>query len=123
MYSDSLPDQCPPSDASDVEIPEAWRFARHSPPIAQDFLSHAALGKVNVAHDPCEWASCSLWTTKEGLLNVMKLSKPRNEKIVRLKIPFGSGSSKIKENGHVDFWCYAGFDFVAHLNPANDNNE
>lgn len=37
------------------------------------------------------------------------------EKIAKLAIPVGAGVSYLSENGHIDFWAYVHFDFVAAI--------
>lgn len=107
-FAEKLPDSCPPSDATDVELSGVYRLTPTDSPTEQHFASHAALGKVppRSLSDLCRWASCSLTTDPRTL---KKLSKLRHRFAVRLNIPSGSGLSK-KYAVHVDFWRSINFD-------------
>ena len=107
-FVEQLPEQCPPSDASDAEWHSIYRLVANESPDHTAFKSYAALGKVAPeGFDLCRWASCSL------LLNVAAKNKLPQLKghhwVAKVTIPSGAGMSKRKKN-HVDFWCRKDFD-------------
>jgi hypothetical protein len=114
-FAEVLPPQCPPQGASDVSIDKAYRAVPNMTPKAKDFASHAALNKhLHENVDPCRFASCSLFLSKEKLITLTtRLPKMRAKTpyIAELSIPLGAGISVIdQKSAHIDFWSYAGFD-------------
>ena len=101
-FAEQLPEQCPPADASDVELEEVYRLVRSKNVDIEVFKSHAALGKVPPkGMDLCRWSSCSLLLDgKRSKLPALKDC----DWAARLVVPKGAGMSKQKKN-HVDFWC------------------
>lgn len=117
-FAEDLPDQCPPSDAKDVALFDVYRLSHSNSVTANDFASHAALGRVppKSLKDMCIWASCSL-TTEPVILK--KLKKLKHRYALKLTIPDGSGLSK-KKQIHVDFWRYSTFDPLTAIDEVKD---
>jgi hypothetical protein len=109
MYSESLPMQCPPSEAVDDALPDVYRLVANETPSAQDFRSKAALGiPLDDGADSCMWSSCSLFTKTDRLLKFKRL-KAENPFLVKLEVPAGSGKYLVGSSGHhVDYWLYKG---------------
>lgn len=107
-FFEELPEKCPPSDAIDDDLGTAWRLIRNTRVSDNDFLSHAALGKVNNAVDSCRWASCSLFTTESAATAKTKLPNLKGCKPVQVEIGKGSGMW-LQKGTHVDFWRYHDF--------------
>ena len=112
-YWEVLPQQCPPADAADVAISEAYRLVGANPPAKDHFASYAKLGKPKPPTvDPCSWASCSLFTSLTHLRNMSALPKIRDAGapfVAKLSLPVGAGMSRLKRK-HVDFWMFDTFD-------------
>ncbi|MCG5247317.1 hypothetical protein [Methylorubrum extorquens] len=115
-YLEELPQDCPLNQADDKQIDVAYRVVSSINPTIDDFRSNAALNKVKPPTvDSCQWASCSLFTSKDKVLNIAgKLPKTRiaNPHISMCTIKSGVGKSYIKGK-HVDFWPFSHFDPAA----------
>lgn len=110
-----LPPQCPPIEAVDVAIVQAYRVVYSNPPAKEHFASFAKLGRPKPPHvNDCTYASCSLCTCIDKMRTLAGLPKVRakNPFIAALSIPQGAGRSMIKDK-HISFWMYDTFDPVA----------
>lgn len=114
-FKEKLPKQCPPIDAEDRSYDEIWRALPETTPKPEHFLSKAATETCTLPDiDPCRFASCSMFTTKNSASKILGFPKYRNGALAKLNLPVGAGLSK-KKKQHVDFWAYAGFDFVGAI--------
>lgn len=117
-FRENLPEQCPPDDAADVSYSSLWRLVSAQEVCAGDFDSHAKLGKVppNRSVDLCRWASCSFFTNKAGVQNLVALPKMRAKYswAAEVAVPVGAGVSKL-HNSHVDLWLWSSFDPLAAI--------
>lgn len=116
-YKEDLPDdiQCPPAEAVEDAIPEAYRMVFSDPPTEEDFKSKAARGvECPPDHDPCGFASCSLFTTARQTERLAQLPLPRSKgaRVAKVAIPAGSGKW-LRNSKHIHFWAYAEFDLAA----------
>jgi hypothetical protein len=114
-FFEELPEQCPPANAMERELPAAYRVVTNVNPDMEDFKSYAARKvKCPDGFDPCRWASCSLFLSRDRAIEIaMKLPKPRFKKpfIATMSITAMDGVSLVKKNSpHVDFWMYSNFD-------------
>lgn len=57
-----------------------------------------------------------MWQTEEQIRAQQKLPKLRAMIPVKLTIPARYGKWKLKHNGHIDFWKYAGIDLLGCIN-------
>lgn len=113
QYKEELPAQCPPAEALDGEILEAYRVVYSSPPVAHDFLSKSALGNdLLPGMDPCCFASCSLNESVQNVVRIAQLPKPREKGalVAKISIPAGAGRWVKNKRKHIDFWMYEGYD-------------
>jgi hypothetical protein len=114
-FCEELPPQCPPPEAEDIAIEEAWRVVSGAELTAEDFYSHARkqIPKRPTATD-CDHASCSLFTSRDKVAALAsRLPKTRiaNPWIARVAIPVGAGLSVAnKKTLHVHLWMYKSFD-------------
>lgn len=109
QYRESLPVDCPPSEAQDGELGEVWRFIQGSTPVDADFDSHAKRGLPNRnSVPPCEFASCSLFET-ERAKEMAKNQFFKRKLASRLAVPASSGRHITNARGHVSLWMYASF--------------
>lgn len=120
QYLEKLPDQCPPSTATDQALDGVLRFVSEgdvSSLTIEDFLSYAALGQTRRNADPCDLASCSLFANEycEGFKTARKFPKLREKPVARVSIPLGSGMSVVNKKGHIHFWMYNSFDPVSSV--------
>jgi hypothetical protein len=118
VFRETLPNDCPPSDAHDGGCASAFRFVPADPAIAANFDSYAAQGKplpVGTDVTPCRWASCSLYSDLATARKKRKLKSLKKYRFVaELRIPAKSG--KMKEvSGHIDLWMYKDFDPIAAI--------
>lgn len=100
-FREELPHACPPPDAEMGAWTGVYRMLPSATPCDDDFLSHQAKGKVPPPGvDPCRWAACSLFTTKEKALAIAKLPTMKNtiSHLARIDLPLNSGISKKKMN-------------------------
>lgn len=115
MYGEVLPEQCPPAHANDNGYPQAFRLVANDPPVAADFRSKAAEGKACAKNvDPCQWASCSLFTAWPGELVKLGRIRRRYSHVATLSIQQGVGRS-LAASGHVDYWRYANVDLSSFV--------
>lgn len=85
-----------------------------SPLTSEDMLSYHQLekkprGAVVSDNDPGLFA-VSLYTTKDKLINVMHLPKPKKKIAVGYVYPEG-GPRQVKDNGHVNWWLFSTVSF------------
>jgi hypothetical protein len=120
QYLEDLPEQCPPSSASDQPLDGVLRFVSGtdiSSLSIQDFLSFAALGQKRRNANPCDLASCSLFANEycEGFKTARKFPKLREKPVAKVSIPSGSGMSIVNKKGHIHFWMFKAFDPVGSV--------
>jgi hypothetical protein len=114
-FCEELPPQCPPAEACDVAIQEAWRVVEGPALKPEDFYSHARkkIPKRPIDTD-CDHASCSLFTSRDKIADLasrMPKARYSNPHISKMKIPAGAGMSiENKRTFHVHFWMYKAFD-------------
>lgn len=112
-FKEDLPlDQCPPADAVEDEIAEAFRMVYNSPPADKDFWSKKKLGEGMLSDDECGHASCSLNLSSLKAVRLAQMPKPREKgaMVAKVKIPAGAGKWTKNKKKHVHFWMYAEFD-------------
>ena len=110
-FRESLPDACPPTEATTKGYSQAFRLILGSKAVDKHFDSHCALGKpCPPGQSVCRWSSCSLFDSKESAFRQIKLPKIRKRfsHFAILEIASGSGYSTIR-NGHIDFWMFSTF--------------
>jgi hypothetical protein len=109
-FGETLPLQCPPSDASQEALDGVFRAVKANPPTPECFDSYAKLGtgtKPKWATD-CGWASCSLFTTDLAIRKLQRVKK-RFTHIAKLSIPADCGVHTAQD-AHIHFWRAATYD-------------
>jgi hypothetical protein len=119
-WLEALPAGCPPRAAKDIAIEAVYRVVTCASPTMEDFKSHAALKlPLGPGCDPCEWASCSLFKSRDRAVDIAsKLPKIRFSKphLALLDISLGDGKSKINQKtSHIHFWASTQFDPASAL--------
>jgi hypothetical protein len=114
-WLETLPVGCPPKAAKDMTFEGVYRVVTRAKPTREDFKSHSALKMpVRPCCDPCEWASCSLFISRDKAVDIAsKLPKPRFNKphLALLNISLGDGRSTVnRRTSHVHFWASKTFD-------------
>ncbi|MES0108362.1 hypothetical protein [Mesorhizobium sp. M0013] len=106
---------CPPEDAVEDKIAEAFRMVYTNPPIDKDFLSKKALGEAMLGDDECGHASCSLNAKALNAIRLAQMPKPREKgaMVAKVSIPAGSGKWTMSKKKHIHFWMYDTFDHTA----------
>jgi hypothetical protein len=119
-WRESLPDRCPPDDASEPAGQTLIRLVVGETPGQCEFASHTALGIP--CHDDsllCEWASCSMFLPSyekhriKGLLKYRRLKKKTH--VAFVQIDKDSGKVQIKDSKHVDLWMFKSFNPVDNI--------
>jgi len=108
-----LPDQCPPAEAVEDAIAEAYRMVFANPPSEDDFKSKRALGlAIPAGHDECGFASCSLNTEFIHAQRLAQLPKPREKgaMVAKVAIPPRWGKWIKNSKKHIHYWMYDEFD-------------
>ena len=111
MYAENLPNECPPGDAKEQKLENVVRLVpgdSRDTITPDDFASFAALGQTRIQVDPCDLASCSLFTSIdcEAFVHARKFPKLRSLNIAFLNIDSNLGRSKTSRKGHIHFWMY-----------------
>lgn len=112
---EDLPAGCPPCGAKDIELTGVYRVVTCADPTEDEFKSHAARKlRLRPPATPCEWASCSLFGSRDKAVDIAgKLPKPRfsNPHLAVLNIDLGDGKSLVNARStHIHFWAAEGFD-------------
>lgn len=119
-WLEKLPVNCPPSGAADIALEGVYRIISCADPTMDDFKSHAALNfPIRPGVDPCEWSSCSLFTSRDKAIDIAgKLSKFRfsDAHLALVNISPGDGRSLVNERtAHVHFWASKKFSLGAAI--------
>lgn len=108
QYMEDLPPSCPPASAALKDYAEAWRFVTSNPPIPSDFQSWAAVKEPPPTVDPCRWASCSLFRTKDAAYAKLPKMRARYGYLARISISVKCGFTDCQKL-HIDFWRFKTF--------------
>lgn len=107
-FKEQLPPSCPPQSAVLKGYEAVWRFVSANPPTDQDFMSYASQKPAPPGVDPCQWASCSVFTKKEAAFQKLPKPRARFSYIACIKITAKCGFT-VERKSHVDFWRFSGF--------------
>ena len=117
-FAETLPEQCPPNEATPLSDAVLIRLAKKATPTLECFSSHAARGlPIRGDVDPCCHASCSFFEHDEKgeQLNAMRLL-PRFKNFTHaflLSVGPEAGLALVSAKKHVDLWMFKSFNPVA----------
>jgi len=118
-WRESLPDDCPPDDASVMDNQVARRLVSKTPVVDDHFHSHAALGRPRPPKVcSCGWASCSVVELSEkgrAFLNRVRKTpryKGKDAFAVHVNVGPHAGVGRMDKKKHIHLWMYADFDPV-----------
>ncbi len=112
-FAEDIPAHCPPDGALALTKATVLRLVEAEVATPKDFLSHVALGLVNVSGEyDCGYASCSVFAS--SAIAKLPLVKGRNY-IAEIEIDDKTGLGRFKKNGHIDLWMYKAFDPIAAI--------
>ena len=120
-YRETLPTNCPPTDATPPNQQIVYRLTLSDPPTQSDFDSNAARGRsMRPNGNACDHASCSMVIAcdkgRQRLIDMSNLPfyKEKRTYIAHISIHDKSGTIKINtRSAHVDLWMFSDFDPVA----------
>lgn len=118
-FAETLPPQCPPSDATSLSEAILIRLAKEPKPKPESFASHAARGlPIRGDVSSCSHASCSMFLHDEtgDQINAMRrLPRFKNFKHAFLvSVGPNAGVAIVSSSTkHVDLWMFKGFDPVS----------
>lgn len=101
------PENCPPLDAEDARG-TVYRLVKSDPPIADDFRSHAELGKMPKA-PPCLRHGLSTFRRHEEASHQRDLFPALGDKIAMAELKPEHGKTKLtqgKQPTHTTWWPY-----------------
>ena len=115
-WAEELPPNCPPVDAVQPDNTHFYRLVESIPPRDKDFWSQRKLYPLKSFNTTeCIARSCSLLSTIESSLELIKLPTQQNKKIVKVILPPPSG--RIKKTGrdvaHFSWWRVKNFDPIS----------
>jgi len=113
VWSETLPQGCPPSDALEPNNMEVFRLVKTIPPTEVDFYSHRKLEPEKVFHvSECIARSISVFNDLSACNAVKKLPKFKNETFHTIKMLLDSECGVVlNRNGihHFSFWMRDSF--------------
>jgi hypothetical protein len=107
-FMEALPVSCPPDHAIRRAYEGVWRYVTSNPPVPSDFQSFAAVKKAPPTADPCRWASCSVFLTKDAAYTKLPKMRARYGYLAKIKITANCGFTDLKKV-HIDFWRFSTF--------------
>jgi hypothetical protein len=107
-YMENLPSLCPPDSAALKAYAEVWRFVTSNPPIPSDFQSLAATKAPPPTVDPCRWASCSVFLTRDAAYKKLPKLRARYGFLAKITISDKCGFTD-RQKLHMDFWRFKTF--------------
>ncbi len=106
-FDQPLPDACPPQSATARQQP-AYRIVQANPPSAEDFKTHAELGRAPFA-DQCRRSSLSIFATFRQAAHRKSLTPKLGSHIAYANLTPEHGLiSPQNSTGHMDWWAYSG---------------
>jgi len=119
-WFEELPDKCPPDNAFNPEGYTFYRLTTGDTPTEQDFFSQRAncpdCNFRNVSE--CIARSLSVWDDVEKCLNLLKLPRHKNKKLITLPLKSTDGLvlQTFKQNHH-SWWRSSSFDVASIVTP------
>ena len=115
-WFEELPEMCPPDNAFNPEGYTFYRLTNGENPTEEDFLSQRALCptcKYNNVTE-CISRSLSVWDNVEKCLNLLKLPRHKNKRVLALALKSTDGLvlQTFKANHH-SWWRSKSFDIAS----------
>lgn len=113
MFAETLPDNCPPNEASKVNSLEVFRLVRSPQPTATDFSSHANLWPHKYGKR-CREFAVSVFSERASLARLLEMPVHATKTIARLTLCEESGLVQQTGNDktHYSWWRYSAFDAI-----------
>lgn len=121
-YRESLPDDCPPGEAQEIDSPwVVYRLVRTSPPTDDDFRSQRAekpKARFNVCE--CRARGVSVYTDRLDAEDQKRKSRLKSRLVCRVTLTPGAGRIK-KTSGpsHHTWWPYYDYDILTTCQLVN----
>jgi hypothetical protein len=112
QWMEVLPPSCPPGSAELKAYAEAWRYVTSDPPNPSDFQSQAATKEPPPTVDPCRWAACSLFLTRDAAYKRLPKMRARYGYLAKVAISDKCGFTEAQKL-HISFWRFK--TFVPHV--------
>ena len=117
-FADTLPEGCPPGEASSPKSEHlVYRLVESNPPTEVDFTSHWKLypHKRHTYSNECIARAVSVCQTVEQCQNLKSLPTMRGKLACRVKITPEAGIILLnRKSGHISWWLAMSFDPVQH---------
>jgi hypothetical protein len=116
-FADTLPDECPPSSATELNSSFfVFRIVSADPPTAHDFTSYWNLFPEKRPRWPeCKARAVSVYDTRNDCEENLKLPRFRGYKLCKVNLAPGSGMIfKSGKGGHISWWIASGYDPLQH---------
>jgi hypothetical protein len=113
-WFEDLPDKCPPDDAINPDGRTFYRLTNSDIPSDKDFLSLRELCPSCKFRDvsECIARSLSIWEDVEKCLNLLKLPRHKDKKVLTLKLEATDGLIlQTFKKSHYSWWRTKSFDF------------
>jgi hypothetical protein len=107
-YMEDLPPSCPPDTAVLKAYDGVWRYVTSNPPVPSDFQSLASAKDAPPTVDPCRWASCSVFLTKDAAYQKLPKMRARYKFLAKITITAKCGFTS-RQKLHIDFWRFKTF--------------
>ena len=112
MWSEELPENCPPKEAYIPQGEGYYRLVSGSPPNEQDFHSPFKLNPNRFKNPKCNDMALSVFNNLDACLAIKSLSKYfREHRPIKMKLEEACGVIMSTENQpyHFDWWMYSAF--------------
>lgn len=106
-WAEPLPEKCPPEKASQPKRDEYYRLVDKIPPQEDDFRSLRMMFPKKKFHvGECFARACSLFSSAQPCVALLKLQRHKNKKIIRIVLPPESGliQKTMKDPCHYSWW-------------------
>ena len=117
LYRESLPDNCPPDTAAEIDATRlVYRLVRNNPPTNEDFRSQRTdkpTARFNVSE--CRARGLSIFADRRVAERVAK--KPNLAGSAICQVILTPGAGRIKQTGgrsHYTWWPYKDYDILAN---------
>ena len=117
VFADTLPDECPPSSAKELNATiYVFRIVESNPPTFQDFKSYWNLWPEKRSKWPeCKAKSLSVFDSRKKCEEMLKLTRFKGQMACKVAVNPGAGMiDKTGRDGHISWWVANGYDPLQH---------